>query len=157
MVAFAARGELGGKAGHTVGSAIEVLVGPEWEGQEVFHLGPTGLLAPVTPRKVGVRVQLRVDEVNEVGVHMFVSGGDTLGVFAVNLDPSESDLTPATREELEQVIPSEQLKLFVEDESLQRQVSEARVGREVWRLGIFGVILLLGAELFAGRGRAMDS
>ena len=153
MVAYATRGELGGKAGHTVGSAIEVLVGPEWEGAEVFHLGPTGLLSPVTPRKIGVRVQLRVDEVNEAGVHMFVSRGDTLGVFAVNLDPSESDLTPATREDLEQVIPSEQLRLFIADESLQRQVSEARVGREVWRLGIFGVILLLGAELFAGRGR----
>lgn len=156
MVAYAARGELGGKTSHTVGLPIEVLVGPEWAGKEVFHVTPGGLLSPVPPRVVGVRVQLRVDEVNEAGVHMFVSGGDTLGVFAVNLDRSESDLTPATREEIEQVIPSEQLMLFVADESLQRQVAEARVGREIWRAGIFAVILLLGAELFVGRGRALE-
>jgi hypothetical protein len=156
IVAFTSRGEHAAKAGQLVGSPLEVLVGPEWEGAQIFHLSPDGLLSPLTPRKVGLRVQLRVDETDEAGVHMFVSGGDTLGVFAVNVDPDESDLTPASREEIEKVVPPDQLRLFVADESLQRQVSEARVGREVWRLGVFGVVLLLGAELFAGRGRAME-
>jgi hypothetical protein len=157
MVSFASRGGPGGGAGLLVGSPLEVLVGPEWEGAEIFHLGPTGLLSRVLPRKVGVRVQLRVDETTEAGVHMFVSGGDTLGVFAVNVDPSESDLSPASVEEMEKVVPSEQLRLFVGEDSLERQISEARVGREVWRLGVFGVVLLLGAELFAGRGRGSEN
>ncbi len=156
MVAFAARGELMAKVDNRVGSSIERLVSAEWEGAEVFHLNPAGVVSPVTPRKVGSKVLLRVENVEDVGVHMFVSGGDTLGVFAVNPDPAESDLRPATVEDLESFIPPEQMKLFAGDESLERQVSEARVGREVWRLGIFAVIFLLGAELFVGRGRKLE-
>jgi hypothetical protein len=87
---------------------------------------------------------------------MFVSGGDTLGVFAVNPDPMESDLTPASLEDLQRHLPAERLRLFSGGQSLQRQVSEARVGREIWKFGIFAVIALLGAELLVGRGRRLE-
>lgn len=156
MVAFAARGELRARSDYRVGAPIEALVGPEWAGKEIFHVTPAGLLVPLAPRDVGNRVLLRVEDPAEAGVHMFVSGGDTLGVFAVNVDPAESDLAPATRDELEQFIAPEQLKVFKAEETLQRQVAEARVGREVWRYGILGVIVLLGAELFVGRGRKLE-
>lgn len=156
MVAFAARGELRAKSDFRVGSAIETLVGSEWAGREIFHLTPSGVLDPISPRSVGSRVLLKAGGVADPGVHMFVSGGDTLGVFAVNPDPLESDLAPASLEELESFIPAESLRLFAGDESLQRQVSEARVGREVWKFGIFAVIVLLGAELFVGRGRKLE-
>jgi hypothetical protein len=157
MVAFAARGELRAKSDLKIGATIETLVGPEWAGKEVFHLTPGGALNPVVPRSVGSKVLLRAEEVPDAGVHMFVSGGDTLGVFAVNPDPMESDLAPASREDIERFIPAEKLRLFSGTEPLQRQVSEARVGREIWKFGIFAVIALLGAELFVGRGRKLES
>jgi hypothetical protein len=119
-------------------------------------LTPEGTIAPIVPRDVGGKVLLRAEGVATAGVHMFVSGDDTLGVFAVNPDPLESDLAPASREEIERYIPAEQLRLFSGDESLERQVSEARVGREIWKFGIFAVILLLGAELFVGRGKRLE-
>jgi hypothetical protein len=156
MVAFAARGELRARSDYRIGSPIEALVGPEWAGKEIFHVTPSGLLSPVTPRDVGNRMQLRVEDPTEAGVHMFISGRDTLAVFAVNVDPAESDLAPATSEELEHFIAPGQLRIFQSDQTLARQVAEARVGREVWRLGVLGVIVLLGAELFVGRGRKME-
>lgn len=157
MVAFAARGELRAESDFGVGETIETLVGPEWVGREVFHLTPDGALKPIVPRDVGGKVQLRAEGVSTAGVHMFVSGGDTLGVFAVNPDPAESDLAPASREDIEHYVPAEQLRLFSGDESLERQVSEARVGREIWKFGILGVIVLLGAELLVGRGRKLEN
>jgi len=156
MVAFASRGGVGGKSEVTAGSAIETLVGPEWEGKEIFHLTPKGSLEPVAPRSVGGKVLLRVESVEDPGVHMFVSGHDTLGAFAVNVDPDESDLAPADRGEIEEHVPAGQMKLFSGEESLERQVSEARVGREIWRLGVFAVLALLGAELLVGRGRELE-
>lgn len=157
MVAFAARGELRTKSDYRIGSSVETLVGPEWAGREVFHVTPSGVLNPVVPRNVGSKVMLRVESLDDAGVHMFVSGEDTLDVFAVNPDPAESDLAPADVEEIESFVRSEQLKVFSGDETLQRQVAEARVGREIWKYAIFVVVLLLGAELFIGRGRAMET
>jgi hypothetical protein len=156
MVAFAARGELRAKSDLRIGGPIETLVGPEWAGREVFHLTPAGALNPIVPRSVGSRVLLRAENILSAGVHMFVSGGDTLGVFAVNPDQMESDLAPASRDDLERYIPADRLRVFSGTESLQRQVSEARVGREIWKFGIFAVILLLGAELLVGRGRKLE-
>ena len=71
--------------------------------------------------------------------------------FAVNPEPRESDLTPASESELLAAFPAGRARVLHAGEDLARRVREARYGRELWPLFTLLALLLLVAESLVGR------
>jgi hypothetical protein len=121
-------------------------------GEDLVALGPGGLVleAETLPEARGVRV--RSARVPVPGFYEIRAGDRTLLRRAVNVDAeSESDLTPAGREELLQAFAGEQVHLVEPGDPLGSPVREARFGREIWRELVVLVLLLLLAEGWLSR------
>lgn len=72
--------------------------------------------------------------------------------FAVNLPAEREDLTRLSREELDQRLGSERYRFAATREEMDRDVGEARRGREFFPLLMIGVAIVLGLEqLLANR------
>ncbi len=69
-------------------------------------------------------------------------------VFAVNVDPTESDVTCLTGEELRRVFTGVEARLFDDAENIAAAVRESRVGRELWRELLILALLVLVVEAF---------
>ena len=74
------------------------------------------------------------------GVYYLRSGADTVGALAVNLDPRESDLTPATRAEVRALWPGARLVPLADI----RAAAFAAGARGHLRGPLLGLVLLLG-------------
>lgn len=78
-----------------------------------------------------------------------------LKTFAVNVDTEESDLTSATPEMARLVFGSAAAWL-TDNEGLDRQVREARHGRELWKLCLALAFMALVAESLMARGGRLN-
>ncbi len=165
---------LGGKAGReapTVGRPLRHPLPKELEGEAFRCVGPDGLEIPVEVVLGDRGRTLQTAPVPEPGFYMLGTGRAALGVpmaggtteqalqgrapivtEAVNLDVRESDLQSLDAEQLDFVFGSDAQRLAPE-ETLSRQVLEARYGRELWQLCLALAFGLLLAESLLGRGR----
>ena len=105
------------------------------------ELRPTGPLSAV------------VERVAEPGIYRFHAGGRTAALGAVNVNPRESDLAAADRNEIEEFL-SPLPHTFVERGArLEDEVLQARYGRELWRAFLYVALALLALEMYLARPR----
>ena len=105
------------------------------------ELRPTGPLSAV------------VERVAEPGIYRFHAGGRTAALGAVNMDPGESDLAAADRDEIEEFL-SPLPRTFIERGArLEDEVLQARYGRELWRAFLYIALALLAVEMYLARPR----
>jgi hypothetical protein len=94
------------------------------------------------------------------GLYRVMRGGELRSTFAVNPDPAEADLAPASDDALVRMFPAGRARIMRPGEDLAQRVREARFGRELWSLFVVIALLLLVAESviarwgMAGRGGA---
>ncbi|MFM9116604.1 MAG: hypothetical protein ACKOU6_10650, partial [Planctomycetota bacterium] len=94
----------------------------------------------------GGRVILRSTE--EAG-HYYLRGLGAVGVtrgFSVNLDPTATNLTRLPREKLDEILGANRYRLAVTRDEINREIGEARVGREFLPLLLVVVAGVLGLE-----------
>ncbi|MFM8253353.1 MAG: BatA domain-containing protein [Planctomycetota bacterium] len=94
----------------------------------------------------GGRVMLRSTE--EAG-HYYLRGLGAVGVtrgFSVNLDPAATNLTRLPREKLDEILGANRYRLAVTRDDINREIGEARVGREFLPLLLVVVAGVLGLE-----------
>ncbi len=95
-----------------------------------------------------------IEELPEIGIYTRAkaSGAQPEPVLAVNTDRSESDLTPATADEIRQWTGFKRLVTVQDPEELLRQIDEHRNGRSLTEPFLWLVVLLAAAEWwFANR------
>ena len=85
------------------------------------------------------------------GLYRVLLGGNVRSTFAVNPDPRESDLAPASDAALLRAFPAGRAEILRPDADLARRVREARYGRELWSEFVLLALLLLIAETAIGR------
>ncbi|HEX6941047.1 MAG TPA: BatA domain-containing protein [Longimicrobiales bacterium] len=91
----------------------------------------------------------------EPGVYRILAGDRTIGAFAVNPPPSESDLARADEDALEAAFPGWDIDLVDDAADWSDAVFRQRLGREVWRpLLLLALAVLLIEGLIAAGGRA---
>lgn len=150
---------LGGRTGRhdpLVGDALTWPLPSEIAPDAVRCLGPGEIEIPVTVSPTDRGTILVTDPVTEPGFYRLVAeGGVRLPAVAVNVDTRESDLTPMTIEEGQQLFGSRAVRLEPAAE-LGRQVLEARFGLELWRLFLALAFLLLVVESLVARGRTLS-
>lgn len=112
-----------------------------------------------TPAEDGDGWFLNWDHTDVAGLYQFVlkrlDGGERVRLVAVNLDPAESDLTPADEAQLRSALGDVPFDYVKSSDDVAAAVSEARI--ELWRLALIAAALVLigeqGLAWFWGRRR----
>lgn len=151
-LAARAKGESGPR---TVGSNLEKLVEAQSLQEPVFCLDPLGGRSPVEALPVDSMVRLRSTAAAFPGIYRFVDdSGNVLASFAVNLDAREGDLTVASPELETRLFGPSAHRLEV-SQTITRDLLEGRYGRELWRIFLMAVLVLLAVESLLGRGKLL--
>ena len=100
--------------------------------------------------------RLRYSRTGQAGFYLLRQRGarEPLGLFAVNVDPAEADLSTFGAGELEGLLGDLGVKVLAEEGSLAEEVRRSRRGRELWRWLLAGVVVLVLVETFLGRAFA---
>ena len=121
---------------------------------------PTGRVEVEVPAGRTVAAELRdipgpaaVVDATEPGVYRFSVDGRVVALGAVNVDPRESDLTPADRGEVEDLLSPRRVTFVGEGARLEDEVLQARYGRELWRAFLYAALALLALEMYLARPR----
>ena len=85
------------------------------------------------------------------GLYRVIQGAAVRSTFAVNPDPRESDLVPASEAALLRAFPPGRAQVVHAGAGLARRVREARYGRELWSWFVVLALLLLVAETVVAR------
>ncbi len=94
-----------------------------------------------------------VKRATEPGIYRFHADGRTVALGAVNVDPLESNLAPADRSEVEELL-SPLPSTFIEPGArIEDEVLQSRYGRELWRAFLYVALALLAVEMFLARPR----
>jgi len=121
---------------------------------------PTGRVEVEMPSGRTVAAELRdipgpaaTVSATEPGVYRFSVDGRVVALGAVNVDPRESDLTPADRGEVEDLLSARLVTFVGEGARLEDEVLQARYGRELWRAFLYAALVLLALEMYLARPR----
>jgi hypothetical protein len=122
---------------------------------------PAGRIEAESPSGRTLTAQLRegrgpaavIERADEPGSYRFRSGGRTVALGAVNVDPRESDLAPADRAEIEARLAPSSVTFVNADARLEDEVLQARYGRELWRAFLYVALGLLALEMYLARPR----
>jgi hypothetical protein len=85
------------------------------------------------------------------GLYRVMRGAEVRSTFAVNPDPSESDLAGVDDAELVRAFPDGRARIMRPGADLAQRVREARFGRELWTWFVVIALLLLVAESVSAR------
>ncbi len=122
---------------------------------------PAGRVEVVPPSGPTLTAELRnhpgpaavVERAFDPGIYRFHIGGRTVALGAVNVDPRESDLAPADRSEMEELLSPLHLTFIEAGARLKDEVLQARYGRELWRAFLYAALALLAVEMYLARPR----
>ena len=133
-------------------------------GETVYrHLGEVGLddaIEAETPsgkrlrlesERVGSQYRWKIPQVNEAGIWQLRAKGETIDLFAVNLDTRESDLTPVDLERVRSIFEDTDLHFMQANDDLRLTVLGNRYGRELWREFLILALALLALEQWIAR------
>jgi hypothetical protein len=87
------------------------------------------------------------------GIYVFTSGGEIAALGAVNTSPRESNLASATTREIDEIMAGIDHRFIDPDAPLETEILESRHGRELWRVFVYAVLLLMALEMVLARPR----
>jgi hypothetical protein len=132
---------------YTVGEEIHTRV--HGAAGEVTFEGPGGAIRHF-PETLGGGTMYRIETPEEPGVYFLKTDRETLSVFAVNVDTSESDLTKAAPGRISAMLPQFEFRRVTAADDIGESVSLLRQGRDLARTLLWAALLLLVLESLLG-------
>jgi hypothetical protein len=128
---------------YAAGEEITVRAGDR--GGEAYLDGPAGSVR-LFPEAIGLGTGYRLGQANRPGVYFVRNEAETLTVFAVNVDPRESDLTKVGMAEVASRIKGFDLKRIAGPDDVGETISLMRKGRDLSRSLLWAALALILAE-----------
>jgi hypothetical protein len=136
------------------GALAEVSVAGSLAAAKITVTDPAGRpQPPPTFKRTGSRVTAGFDQTQERGYYTVDVAGDGVGtgrggtvVFAVNLDPQESDLTPLPADALPALFPGIQVDVIDASARAQQLYGALDSRHEVWGWLIYALLILMAGE-----------
>ena len=148
------RREEGRGSGIHAGEPLRRAVDPTRLGNDrVVCTGPDGLAVAVQLRESGEGTTIVTDPLPVPGIYtVSKESGEVIARAAVNLDTDESDLYPMTDAQQRTLFGDRATRLDP-DKAVDRELLEARFGKELWKQLLVLALLALFAESLLARGR----
>lgn len=134
---------------YTVGEEIVTRV--HGAAGEVTLEGPGGAVRHF-PENLGRVTVYRFETPEAPGVYFLKTDRETLSVFAVNVDTSESDLTKVALDQVKTRLPGFEFRRVTAADNIGESVSLLRQGRDLARTLLWAALLLLIFESLLGSG-----
>ncbi len=115
------------------------------EAGEFYLLQPNGEKDRVIPTPVNQLYQFQLAQLNTPGIYQLFADKKAISAIPVNANTSSLN-EPFV--EINHLDDLEYVRIFSEDEMIEKSILEARFGSELWRLFIIFVLILLLFELF---------
>ncbi len=90
------------------------------------------------------------------GIYQLEAGGRVLDMFAVNVSPDESDLASVDPDRLGNLLGLKDVKVLPYDKPAGPIITESRYGRELWKVVLWAVVILLGVEMLLSRDKKIE-
>jgi hypothetical protein len=132
------------------GEPLTFITDPTSLRKEVLLTKPSAETVQIIPKTLPQLVELTYPVAEELGIYTMSSNNAVLHTFAVNLDPTESDLARCDMELLRKSFGADRTRI-IESDHLENQVMAARYGQELWQLFLLGSLGFLLAEMLVGR------
>jgi hypothetical protein len=132
----------------SVGSVLTAALPPSFAGRRVDVGLPDGGAARVEAVARDGKAWIEFKGTRKPGVYSVMAPGIEAQHFAVNASRVESDLSRLNRSELEGLERETGVRVVHSAEGFRKLQRERRLGREIWRPLLFGVLALLVGELF---------
>ncbi len=132
---------------YTVGEEIHTRV--HGAAGEVTFEGPSGAVRHF-PETLGRVTVYRIESPGEPGVYFLKTDRETLSVFAINVDASESDLTKVALDQVRSRLPDFEFRRVTGADDIGESVSLLRQGRDLARTLLWVALALLVLESLLG-------
>lgn len=109
--------------------------------------------AAMPERRAGANATAVLRGVEQPGVYSFTSEGKPAALGVVNVDPRESDLTPAGEDAVQRYLRGLECRFVDAGGDVAAEILEARHGRELWRVFVYVALGLLALEMYLSRQR----
>ncbi len=141
-----------------VGDELKTVLVSETELKDLRVIKPDRSEHRIRPGIQNSRYTISFHDVNMAGMYLLQSGDTVLDMWAVNPEPGESDLTQLEMNEFRQYAGEDRIIMLDESKPLADQILSTRYGRELWKVAIAIVLVLLIIEsLLAREGRVQQS
>jgi len=138
-------------AGEEILLKSRVRAGAPWKVQD-----PDDGQVVVTPSTSGPRQIARFTATDRVGIYTVAAGTERIEMFAVNLDPRESNTTKAPPAVIEGMlqrlgIDPASVQEVREPQDLQRTILQSRLGVELWKYLLLAALIIALVEMIVAR------
>jgi uncharacterized membrane protein len=139
------------QADYVVGSVVSRAHDPSAMAREGVLRPPGQDAQTIWPQQRGVQVVWPVGVVHRPGLWEIYAKERLADVFAVQLDPSASDLTRISDAKLQTVFQDARLSVVMADRQMKDVVMPLRHGQEFWRLVLGGALFLMFLEMWIAK------
>jgi hypothetical protein len=127
----------------------EILIKAAGAEAPVILDGPTGAVRHF-PEVLGETRRYRIESPAEPGIYFLRSERETLSVFAVNVDPRESDLTKVPFDQIRSALAGLDVRRISAEDDIGASISLLRRGRDLARACLWaGLVLVIIESLLA--------
>ena len=121
----------------------------EYYAQTIYHIQPDGSREILISNDNN---SLSVKSLNVPGYHMLQTEGIDIVETAVNVNSRELQSQLIETKDIKRYIP-ENIEVIAMEEDVLAKIQEARIGVELWRYFLYGVILLLIIEMILSNAK----
>ncbi len=129
-----------------VGVPLRLAVGKERIGSEYSLRSPTGQIETLKVRAEGDKALLESKPIAAPGIYKLTQGTETR-LLAYNLDPTESDLTPLSADQVKAIADRHEASFVESIDAWQKLDRTRRHGSELWQPFLLGLLVLLFLEV----------
>ncbi|HWR83169.1 MAG TPA: BatA domain-containing protein [Candidatus Deferrimicrobium sp.] len=113
--------------------------------------GPDSTVYSLPPEEEKGALVLHPRPTDRPGVYRIGYLGREIDRFAINLDPSEGDLSAADVDQFIAALGARQFHLIKGDKNVAAAIAELRFGKELWQVFLWAAVILLAIEMLLAR------
>lgn len=141
----------------TVGSSVQrTLSGRTLADNQVIMFTPDERSYVLTGVEQSGQVLFDCQPIDRPGIYQLKANDRVLDIFAVNVSADESDLAAVDADRLESILGLENLKVLPYDKPAGPVITESRYGRELWKVVLWAVVVLLAVEMLLARDKNIE-
>ena len=97
---------------------------------------------------------LKINNTTFPGIYHIEYQGQEIDRFAINLNPTESNLTTVDQDQFASSLGAPDINVLDTDVDLASFISQLRFGKELWHIFLWIALILLALEMIISRGNS---